>query len=96
MRGPRFIVTAPIASIAILSNTTNQEAIIRLFKIMNRYVGNLPSMPGVFRDYSRPPTEISAWLTESRADWLIRKSRRQSRSHDPLISHGLLDALQLL
>jgi hypothetical protein len=41
-----FIVTAPIASNAILSITTNQEAIIHLFKIMKRYVGNLPPMPG--------------------------------------------------
>jgi hypothetical protein len=30
--------------------TTNQAAIIRLFKIMSRYVGNLPAMPGVFPD----------------------------------------------
>jgi len=46
---------------------------------------------------SNVPTEISAWLTESRAGRLIRKSRRQSRSHDPKpIPHGLLDALQLL
>lgn len=50
----RFIVTAPIASNAILSITTNQEAIIHLFKIMNRYVGNLPPMPGVFPDYPAP------------------------------------------
>jgi hypothetical protein len=31
--------------------TTNQEAIIRLFRVMNRYVGNLAPMPGVFSDY---------------------------------------------
>ncbi|SIO65273.1 hypothetical protein SAMN05443247_10506 [Bradyrhizobium erythrophlei] len=37
-----------------LAITTNQEAIIRLFKIMNRYVGNLPPMPGVFPDYPAP------------------------------------------
>jgi hypothetical protein len=29
--------------------TTNQEAIRALFRVMNRYVGNLPPMPGVFR-----------------------------------------------
>lgn len=27
--------------------TTNQAAIIALFRVMSRYVGNLPSMPGV-------------------------------------------------
>jgi hypothetical protein len=27
--------------------TTNQAAIIALFRVMNRYVGNLPPMPGV-------------------------------------------------
>jgi hypothetical protein len=32
----------------LYSITTNQEAIIRLFKVINRYVGNLPQMPGVF------------------------------------------------
>jgi hypothetical protein len=30
--------------------TTNQAAIIALFRAMNRYVGNLPPMPGVFPD----------------------------------------------
>jgi putative SOS response-associated peptidase YedK len=38
----------------LYSITTNQEAIIRLFRVMNRYVGNLPSMPGVFPDYPAP------------------------------------------
>jgi hypothetical protein len=30
----------------------NQAAIIALFRVMNRYVGNLPPMPGVFPDSS--------------------------------------------
>jgi putative SOS response-associated peptidase YedK len=34
--------------------TTNQEAIRVLFRVINRYVGNLPSMPGVFPDYPAP------------------------------------------
>jgi hypothetical protein len=34
-----------------LSITTNQAAIAALFKVMNRYVGNLPPMPGVFPDF---------------------------------------------
>jgi putative SOS response-associated peptidase YedK len=35
----------------LYSITTNQAAIIALFRVMNRYVGNLPPMPGVFPDY---------------------------------------------
>jgi putative SOS response-associated peptidase YedK len=35
----------------LCSITTNQAAIIALFRVMNRYVGNLPPMPGVFPDY---------------------------------------------
>jgi hypothetical protein len=35
----------------LYSITTNQAAIIALFRVMNRYVGNLPAMPGVFPDY---------------------------------------------
>jgi hypothetical protein len=36
------------------SITTNQAAIIALFRVINRYVGNLPPMPGVFPDYPAP------------------------------------------
>ena len=39
---------------AIYSITTNQEAIRALFRVINRYVGNLPPMPGVFPDYPAP------------------------------------------
>ncbi|MEH2560687.1 hypothetical protein V1289_000314 [Bradyrhizobium sp. AZCC 2289] len=37
----------------LYSITTNQEAIRALFRVINRYVGNLPPMPGVgvFPDY---------------------------------------------
>jgi hypothetical protein len=38
----------------LYSITTNQEAIIRLFRKVNRYVGNLAPMPGVFLDYPAP------------------------------------------
>ena len=38
----------------LYSITTNQEAIAALFRRMNRYVGNLPPMPGVFPDYPAP------------------------------------------
>ena len=32
----------------LYSITTNQAAIIALFRVINRYVGNLPPMPGVY------------------------------------------------
>ena len=35
----------------LYSITTNQAAIAALFRIVNRYVGNLAPMPGVFPDY---------------------------------------------
>jgi putative SOS response-associated peptidase YedK len=38
----------------LYSITTNQEAIQRLFRVINRYVGNLAPMPGVFPDYPTP------------------------------------------
>jgi putative SOS response-associated peptidase YedK len=38
----------------LYSITTNQAAIIVLFRVINRYVGNLPPMPGVFPDYPAP------------------------------------------
>jgi putative SOS response-associated peptidase YedK len=38
----------------LYSITTNQAAIIALFGVVNRYVGNLPPMPGVFPDYPAP------------------------------------------
>jgi putative SOS response-associated peptidase YedK len=38
----------------LYSITTNQEAIIRLFRVVNRYVGTPPPMPGVFPDCPAP------------------------------------------
>jgi hypothetical protein len=38
----------------LYSITTNQAAIAALFRRLNRYVGNLPPMPGVFPDYPAP------------------------------------------
>ena len=34
----------------LYSITTNQAAIVALFRVINRYVGNLAPMPGVFPD----------------------------------------------
>src|SRR3984885_3193148 len=38
----------------LYSITTNQAAISALFRVANRYVGNLAPMPGVFPDYKAP------------------------------------------
>lgn len=38
----------------LYSITTNQAAISALFRVVNRYVGNLAPMPGVFPDYRAP------------------------------------------
>jgi putative SOS response-associated peptidase YedK len=38
----------------LYSITTNQTAIAALFRVVNRYVGNLPPMHGVFPDYPAP------------------------------------------
>ena len=38
----------------LYSITTNQAAIAALFRVINRYVGNLPPMPGVFPDDPAP------------------------------------------
>ncbi len=40
--------------------TTNQAAIIALFRVPNRYAGNLPRMPGVFPDYPAPVVRYAA------------------------------------
>jgi putative SOS response-associated peptidase YedK len=53
----------------LYSITTNQAAIIALFRVINRYVGNLPPMPGVFPDYPAPVvrnTDAGRALTKMR------------------------------
>ena len=44
----------------LYSITTNQAAIAALFRVVNRYVGNLAPMPGVFPDYPAPVVRNSA------------------------------------
>jgi putative SOS response-associated peptidase YedK len=39
---------------SLYSITTNQAAIAALYRVVNRYVGNLAPMPGVFPDYPAP------------------------------------------
>lgn len=54
----------------LYSITTNQEAIVRLFRQVNRYVGNLAAMPSVFPDYPAP---------------VVRSRRHRARTdHDAL------------
>src|SRR3954453_10339360 len=44
----------------LYSITTNQAAIIALFRVLNRYVGNLAPIPGVFPDYKAPIVRAGA------------------------------------
>src|SRR6201996_2898827 len=44
----------------LYSITTNQAAISALFRVINRYVGNLAPMPGVFPDYKAPIVRTGA------------------------------------
>jgi putative SOS response-associated peptidase YedK len=48
----------------LYSITTNQAAIIALFRVINRYVGNLPPMPGVLPDYPAPVVRNTGHGTE--------------------------------
>jgi putative SOS response-associated peptidase YedK len=50
----RMLILRRSTSVNIYSITTNQAAIIALFRVINRYVGNLPPLPGVFPDYPAP------------------------------------------
>jgi hypothetical protein len=45
----------------LYSITTNQAAIAALFPVINRYVGNLPPMPGVFPDLGAMCQIIFSW-----------------------------------
>ena len=49
----------------LYSITTNQAAISALFRVVNRYVGNLAPMPGVFPDYKAPIVRNGAEGRES-------------------------------
>lgn len=49
----------------LYSITTNQAAISALFRVVNRYVGNLAPMPGVFPDYIAPIVRTGANVESS-------------------------------
>src|SRR5271163_1749126 len=61
----------------LYSITTNQAAIIALFRVVNRYVGNLAPMPGVFPDYKAPIVRNGAGGRElATARWGMPSSSR--------------------
>jgi putative SOS response-associated peptidase YedK len=60
----------------LYSITTNQEAIRALFRVVNRHVGNLPPMPGVFPAYPAPVVRNASLL---RSDYRGRQGGRQPR-----------------
>src|SRR3954452_21449659 len=61
----------------LYSITTNQAAIIALFRVINRYVGNLAPMPGVFPDYRAPIVRNGAERRElATARWGMPSSSR--------------------
>jgi putative SOS response-associated peptidase YedK len=58
------------------SITTNQTAIIALFRVVNRYAGNLPPMPGVRPDYPAPVVRNVGTERElAMMRWGIRRHR---------------------
>ena len=62
----------------LYSITTNQEAIRVLFRVVNRYVGNLAPMTGVFPDYPAPVIRNTDIGTEM---ILMRGACRRHRAH---------------
>jgi putative SOS response-associated peptidase YedK len=68
----------------LYSITTNQAAIIALFRVINRYVGNQPPMQGVFPDYPAPVVRNAGteremvtmrWGCHRRRVWVDSRSR---------------------
>jgi hypothetical protein len=57
----------------LYSITTNQAAIIALFRVINHRIGNLPPMPGVFPDYPAPVD------TRSRTSGIRRRRTGEDR-----------------
>jgi hypothetical protein len=62
----------------LYSITTNQAAIIALFRAVNRYVGNLPPMPGVLPEGKADAPRVRS-STEQIAHFLPAKQLRDDR-----------------
>jgi putative SOS response-associated peptidase YedK len=68
----------------LYSITTNQAAIITLFRVVNRYVGNLAPMPGVFPDYPAPAirnTDTGTDIATMRLGHAVAAAHRRSAGH---------------
>ena len=68
----------------LYSITTNQAAIAALFRVVNRYVGNLAPMPGVFPDYPAPVvrnTETGTELSMDAVGHAAATAHRRAASH---------------
>ena len=68
----------------LYSITTNQAVIAALFRVVNRYVGNLAPMPGVFPDYPAPVvrnTDTGRELSMMR--WACRRHRARAARRSP-------------
>ena len=63
----------------LYSITTNQAAIIALFRVINRYVGHLAPMPGVFPDYPAPVIRNTDAGTEICPSGILRDNRLSCR-----------------
>src|SRR5271166_1682869 len=63
----------------LYSITTNQAAIIELFRVVNRYVGNLASMPGRFSRLSGP-------CNPQHRDW--QRASHDALGHAATATHG--------
>src|ERR1700719_1579937 len=71
------------------SITTNQAAIIALFRVVNRYVGNLAPMPGVFPDYKAPIVRNGAGGRElATARWGMPSSSKALMDAEKLRAKG--------
>jgi putative SOS response-associated peptidase YedK len=62
MRGVRFIKS--VRHVQPLQRHDQPSCIAALFRAVNRYVGNLAPMPGVFSDYPAPVIRNTANGTE--------------------------------
>jgi len=76
----------------LYSITTNQAAISALFRVVNRYVGNLAPMPGVFPDYKAPIVRNGAegrelttarWGMPSSSKALMDATKKRAESCKP-------------
>ncbi|MBR0739659.1 SOS response-associated peptidase family protein [Bradyrhizobium liaoningense] len=71
----------------LYSITTNQAAISELFRVVNRYVGNLAPMPSIFPDYKAPIVRTGAggrelalarWGMPSSAQALMEAAKKRA------------------